>query len=258
MSRPLVVTALLAAALGSATTAWLSASADPPHEEEPLPLRLAGAGGERPRARPRPRVSLRPRITEEEERELPGLHGRVDVEAYLDRLVARARAQGRVTAVEVEPGMSAIFALRSSMPEGELLAMADDFDARMQSLSAELGAIPRPPSPDLDEALAALRDDDPLRREEAIERALEAIEPLDEPARLEAEARLDEALRGREEASRLEPEDLRAEIDAATDPDERDLAVRRYVEAVENLPREEAEARLADLERGEMPGTSLL
>lgn len=261
MSRTLVVTAMLAAALGSATTVWLTTKGEEARAEPSLALHM-GAGpreAEPRRARSRPRIDLRPRIEEEEARELPGLSGRADVEAYLDRLVARARAQGHVTAVEVEPGMSAIFGLRGTLAEGEVLAMADDFDARMQALSTELGASPAAPPPALDEALAQIAGaDDPLARQDAIDDALEALEGLDEPERLAAEARLDEVLRDETPSARADPVALREAIDMAVGTAERERAVRRYVEAVENLPREEAEARLAEVERDELPGVSLL
>lgn len=256
MSRSLVVTALLAAALGSSTTAWLATTE--PSSPDPIVLHEGAAGPRAVTSSPRPRLDLRPRIEQEQQRELPPLRDRDDVDAYLERLVSRARVQGRVTAVEVEPGMSAIFALRGSMPEAQLLALADDFDARMQALSAELGASPRSSAPDFDEALFALHDArDPVARGEAIERVLEALEPLDEPARLEAEARLDQTLGGPEPELRADTAALRDDIEAATEPHDREHAVRRYVEAVENLPREQAEALLDEVERGEVPGVSL-
>jgi hypothetical protein len=257
MSRPLFVTALLAAALGSATTAWLAASAPaaPPSE-------LAADALARPthaRVPRRPHVDLRPSIEHEEERALPGLHGRADVEAYLDRLEARARAQGRVTAVEIEPGMTAIFALRGPLPEGEVLALAEAFDARMQALGAELGAAARPAPPRFEEALAALaRAEGSDAREAATRVALDALEPLDEPTRLAAEARLDAALGAPEPPPAADPQALRQAIDQAAGARDRALAVRRYVEAVENLPREQAEGLLAEVEHAELPGTSLL
>jgi hypothetical protein len=256
MSRPLIATALLAAALGSATTAWLVASdrAAPTPEAEDVRVGPTHARAPEPRG-----LDLRPSIEQEEQLALPGLRGRVDVEAYLERLEARARANGRVTAVEIEPGMTAIFALRDTMPEPDVLAMADDFDARMQALGTELGAAARPSPPDLEQALAALAEaEGPRAREAATRRVLDGLEPLDEPARLAAEARLDEALREHAAPPAADPRELRRAIGEAAGPRDRELAVQRYVEAVENLPSEQAEALLAEVARGDLPGASLL
>jgi hypothetical protein len=54
------------------------------------------------------REDVRPRIAEAIRTEVEPLQGREDVASYLDRLRARAVAQGRVTALEVEPGVAAI------------------------------------------------------------------------------------------------------------------------------------------------------
>ncbi len=259
MSRSLVVTTVLASALASATTVWLTtlgASGDPSAAEPEAHVQAS-----RPRRVRRPRVDLRPRIEQEEARALPGLNGKEDVAQYLDQLEARARAQGHASALEIEPGMTAIFALRGDVPESEMLAMADAFDARMQALSAELGAPPRPEVPALEDALARVqRSDDPEDRAQATREALEALETLDEPARRQAEAELDEALGGptAETSSPVEHEVLRQAIDEAPEGEARERAVRRYVEAVENLPREEADAMLAEVEKAEVPGVSLL
>lgn len=256
MSRPLIATALLAAALGSATTAWLVASGRtaPTTAAADVHVRPAPARAPAPRG-----LDLRPSIEQEEQLALPGLHGRADVEAYLERLEARARAQGRVTAVEIEPGMTAIFALRGTVPEPDVLAMADDFDARMQALGAELGAAARPSPMGVEQAFAALEEaEDPRAREAATRQVLDGLESLDEPARLAAEARLDEALRDDAPPPAADPLALRRAIDEAAGQHDRELAVQRYVEAVENLPREEAEALLAEVARGDLPGVSLL
>jgi hypothetical protein len=86
---------------------------------------------------------------------------------------------------------------------------------------------------------------------------LDGIETLDEPARLAAEARLDEVLRAPAPTPAADPTELRRALDEARGARDRELAVQRYVEAVENLPREQAEALLAEVERGELPGVSL-
>ncbi len=255
MSRPLIATALIAAALGSATTAWLvvsdRAAATP--EATDVQARRVPA-----RAPTRRTLDLRPEIEREEERALPELHGRADVEAYLERLEARARAQGRVTAVEIEPGMTAIFTLRGRVSEEDVLAMADDFDTRMQALGVELGTTARPASPDVERAFAALaRAEGPRAREAATREVLDGLETLDEPARLAAEARLDEALEEHAAAPAADPLELRRAMDEAEGTRNRQLAVREYVEAVENHPREQADALLAEVARGELSGASL-
>ncbi len=69
--------------------------------------------------------------------EVAGLTTRQDVEAYLERLEARARAAGRVTAADILPGLEAPERLRGQVPDLELTAMRARFSTRMKRLSRE-------------------------------------------------------------------------------------------------------------------------
>ena len=61
-----------------------------------------------------------------------------ELDAYLARLEQRARAQGKVTALEVEPGFAAI--LRSNLPDSD--RRLTEFGQRQARLSAELDGRP--------------------------------------------------------------------------------------------------------------------
>jgi hypothetical protein len=72
--------------------------------------------------------------------ELGSAPDRASVEALLARLEAQARANGRVSALEVEPGLAAIAAIETTLAPGEAAAWQGAFGARMQALSSELRA----------------------------------------------------------------------------------------------------------------------
>lgn len=85
------------------------------------------------------RQSLRPAIEAEIEKETAGLDTEGAVDAYLDRLERRARAQGKVTAVEIEPGMVAIQRLGAVLGHKAVMEKQARFGDRMQKLQSELG-----------------------------------------------------------------------------------------------------------------------
>ncbi len=84
------------------------------------------------------------RIIRREAEPLGQARGQRQLDAYLARLEARARAKGKVTALEVEPGLAAIRAHQPGKP-GAMARMAA-YSSRMVRLSAELsGKSPRTP-----------------------------------------------------------------------------------------------------------------
>jgi hypothetical protein len=70
--------------------------------------------------------------------EVEPLRGVEQVEAYLARLEARARAKGRVTALEVEPGIAAIRGLLPRIGQKRVRLQVTAFGRRMTSLAARL------------------------------------------------------------------------------------------------------------------------
>lgn len=64
---------------------------------------------------------------------------RAQLEEYLDRLESQARDKGRVTALEVEPGLSAIALLEPELGPEESLKLQTRFANRMMALSLEGG-----------------------------------------------------------------------------------------------------------------------
>jgi len=87
---------------------------------------------------PRAPETVRPRIEAAVERALPRLHDAHDLDRYLGDLESAARAQHHVTAVELEPGMRAIFALQGELGAEETIQRSREFSLRMTRLSAEL------------------------------------------------------------------------------------------------------------------------
>jgi hypothetical protein len=63
------------------------------------------------------------------------LEDRAQLDAYLDRLESQAREKGRVTALEVEPGMRAIELLAPELGPEASLRLRADFAKRMRALS---------------------------------------------------------------------------------------------------------------------------
>lgn len=83
-------------------------------------------------------TSMRAAIDQAVRTETQGLDTPEAVDAYLDRLESRARAQGKVTAVEIEPGITAIDRLRSSLGEERVLEKRNQFSRRMEQLQFDL------------------------------------------------------------------------------------------------------------------------
>jgi hypothetical protein len=132
--------ALLALAAGaSATALWQLRPTAPStpvavaHVEEPLVAAPVVATALRaPEA-------VRPRIEAAVAEALPRIHDPRDLDRYLGDLEHSARAQRHVTALEVEPGMQAIFAMQGELGAEETLVRSREFAQRMMRLSVELG-----------------------------------------------------------------------------------------------------------------------
>jgi hypothetical protein len=130
---------LLMAAGASATALWQLRPAAPPstapvalHQEEPAPPAPVVAA---PARAPEP---VRPKIEAAVERALPRIHDPRDLDRYLGDLESAARSQHHVTALEVEPGIRAIFALQGELGAEETLQRTREFSQRMMRLSTEL------------------------------------------------------------------------------------------------------------------------
>jgi hypothetical protein len=76
---------------------------------------------------------------------LPALKSAEDMTRYLDELAAQARRNGHVTALEVEPGMTALQARQPMLGAAQTMKLMLGFAARMNALSQELrSARPAP------------------------------------------------------------------------------------------------------------------
>lgn len=82
--------------------------------------------------------NVRAAIDDAIRKETAGLDTPEAVDAYLDRLEKRAREQGKVTAVEIEPGITAIDRLRGSLGEERVAEKRNRFSRRMEQLQWEL------------------------------------------------------------------------------------------------------------------------
>jgi hypothetical protein len=74
------------------------------------------------------------------EREVRPLHGRAPVESYLAQLEQRARARGRVSALEVEPGLEALRQNTDEIGPADSIRLSTVFSERMVNLGRELGS----------------------------------------------------------------------------------------------------------------------
>lgn len=135
----------------------------------------------RPRSRPSPPPPspMRARIREEVERTV--VRDDSELSRYLDSLETRARAQGKVTALEIEPGIEMI---RLHSPDPDLIGRFSD---RMLKVQAELNGTPPPTTPDpqaihreLEAILQAIRGaPDDAERQGLIRKYLASAQQLD-------------------------------------------------------------------------------
>jgi hypothetical protein len=172
---------------------------------------------------------------------------RAELFAYLDGLEAQARRQGRVTALEVEPGVEMI------LRHGDL-DEANRFSQRMQKVQAELGGVSPTVEPSvaerrLQELLADIERTRGERQQALIREYQEKTRDLPPDAQVGADLALSRAAaphQGPPEAAALDA--LWKGIESAPSEDERQLLIREYVGLVQGLPAEEELRRLAELQ----------
>jgi hypothetical protein len=172
------------------------------------------------------------------------VRNRTDLPSYLDGLEARAREQGRVTALEIEPGLEMV-TRHGGGPE-EIAA----FSQRMKKLQAELGgSSTRPESAAASvRARALLSELEQARgdRQQALIREYRAIvEHLPAEEQAEAGAALGNVAGvRREEPDRAMLDTLFRGIETAATQSERQSLIHDYLELVQGLPEEEERHRL--------------
>lgn len=128
---------VLLVAVGSYVAGRLVSTGD---EGEPTRADPAGPGAAAAAADAGAAQSVRAQVRRIVREEVEGLATREEVEAYLDRLVERARARGAVTALDVEPGFAAIDQIAPEMGAESAERLRWRFDNRMMELGTELEA----------------------------------------------------------------------------------------------------------------------
>jgi hypothetical protein len=91
-----------------------------------------------PILQPRASTGAREQVRDTIARELRDVRGPGAVDQYLMTLEARARGKGRVSALEVEPGIEAIRRLQAEIGPERTMQALTEFTQRMSRLSAEL------------------------------------------------------------------------------------------------------------------------
>jgi hypothetical protein len=188
---------------------------------------------------------MRARVREAIER--ADVRGRESLDRFLEMLEARARAQGKVTALEVEPGI-AMIELHSKDPEE-----VSRFSERMQRLQEEFaragakpdgGASPTPE--DLLSRMAQAKNDSD--KQALVRQFLQTVSELPAERQAHALERLN-AVAG----SKIAPPDSATldasyqAIETAKDEVARQDFIREYLELVSELPDRERDERLARL-----------
>lgn len=85
-----------------------------------------------------PAVDIRAQIRQADEVNQATLKTEQDVDRYLETLIARAKQNRRVTALEVQPGIHAILELTEQIGDDRAMAKHSQFTKLMAKLSAEL------------------------------------------------------------------------------------------------------------------------
>lgn len=84
-----------------------------------------------------PAVDIRAQIRQADEVNQATLKTEQDVDRYLETLIARAKQNRRVTALEVQPGIHAILELTEQIGDDRAMAKHSQFTKLMARLSAE-------------------------------------------------------------------------------------------------------------------------
>jgi hypothetical protein len=118
----------------------VAAAAPPPAPDVPPPRR--DSRDEMPPPPPADQPSVHAAIERKVEADRPTLHNAHDIDGYLADLEAHARQNGKVTALEVEPGLMAIREHAEQLGTEEALRKSDEFAQKMARLSAQLDGRP--------------------------------------------------------------------------------------------------------------------
>jgi hypothetical protein len=177
-----LITMLAAALLGMG--GWLMYEIGLHAAPTPSPLRVAAPTPLPPPAAPH--VSMRAQIRQAIETDVAPLHSEGDVDRYLGDLEARARRNGRVTALELEPGIRAIQRLADELGHERADEKLAAFAQKMTRLAAEVDGRERPaPPPDLDDLARRIERASGAERDTLVRRYQEATHtlPADEKLR---------------------------------------------------------------------------
>jgi len=120
------------------------------------------------------------------------------VREYLYELEMRTIRQGRVSALEVEPGIEAIKRLAPVIGTDKVAAMSFEFEQRMEQLAMQLttaGQQQRVDSAQLDNLLAEIDNTGGKQREEHITAYLKVIDQLDDKQQADAIMALDSLIK---------------------------------------------------------------
>jgi hypothetical protein len=133
--------------------AQLDGAPSPPSQptttEAPAPPPRRANDDDKPEPETAPR-NIRAEVEQKVEADRPRLNSAHDVDSYLVDLEARARRNGRVTALEIEPGVMAIREHEAQLGPDQALQKTAEFTQKMARLSAELDKRPlnqEPPFP---------------------------------------------------------------------------------------------------------------
>jgi hypothetical protein len=104
----------------------------------PVFVGAQGAPRESPPRAPGDPTEMPRRIAAAVDGEVSELATPAQVDAYLNQLQGRARRQGRVTALEVEPGLAALARFRDELGSDELFRRQERFKLAVLQLAREL------------------------------------------------------------------------------------------------------------------------
>jgi hypothetical protein len=199
------------------------------------------------------KIDMRALIDKTMKRELPALRTPHKVDHYLDTLKQRALDNQKVTALEVESGISAISALEETLGPEETYRRIGAFTDEMSKLSKQFGHVPAPPSPPTQQELAEKLDEiatetNKIFRQEATGEYVDMIDNIEDlDIKLKLADDLKQNIVAAEEPETLPDFDaLAQQISNENDNAAKQAAVRKYLAAVGQL---EPDEQLKAMER---------
>lgn len=189
MSTSLRTVALAAAVVLATVGGWLLRELFPHPHEAVSPHLVAPPDEARSRepAKASPVMDMRGEIRRVAENELSPIVTARDLDRYLADLEVRARRNGQVTMLEVEPGVQAIRKIESQSGPERVMERIADFRGRMAVLSAHLDGRDGPvPPPDIDDLARQIERTPPEQRGPLNMRLNHALLALDPNARAQA------------------------------------------------------------------------